>query len=92
MGLHDARSLACRIALRVRPLRRAIQREVENELSRMVLGGSLAPDDRVRVGLREGELTFDVEKGGAVEAEEVDEDLRRRATDMTGEHALAPRA
>jgi ATP-dependent Clp protease ATP-binding subunit ClpC len=75
-----------------RPLRRAIQREVENELSRMVLGGSTAPDDRVRVDARDGRLTFEVEKGAAEEAEEVDEQLRRRATEVTGEHALAPRA
>jgi ATP-dependent Clp protease ATP-binding subunit ClpC len=75
-----------------RPLRRAIQREVENELSRMVLGGSLAPDDRVRVDLRDGELTFEVEKGAAEGTDEVDEELRRRATEVTGEHALAPRA
>jgi ATP-dependent Clp protease ATP-binding subunit ClpC len=75
-----------------RPLRRAIQREVENELSRMVLGGSLAPDDRVRVDVRDGELTFEVDKGAAEEADEVDEELRRRATEVTGEHALAPRA
>ncbi len=75
-----------------RPLRRAIQREVENELSRMVLGGSLVPDDRVRVDVRDGELTFEVEKGAAEEAEEVDQELRRRATEVTGEHALAPRA
>ena len=44
-----------------RPLRRAIQRELENELSRLVLEGALAPDDRVRVG----ELTFEVERIGA---------------------------
>ena len=75
-----------------RPLRRAIQRELENELSRMVLGGSLAPGDRVRVDVRDGELAFEVEKGAAEEAEEVDGDLRRRATEVTGEHALAPRA
>jgi hypothetical protein len=55
----------------------------------MVLGGSLAPDDRVRVDVRDGELTFEVDKGAA---EEADEELRRRATEVTGEHALAPRA
>jgi ATP-dependent Clp protease ATP-binding subunit ClpC len=75
-----------------RPLRRAIQREVENELSRLVLEGSLAPGDRVRVDLLDGELTFEAEKGAAEEAGEVDEELRRRATEVTGEHALAPRA
>jgi ATP-dependent Clp protease ATP-binding subunit ClpC len=75
-----------------RPLRRAIQPEVENELSRLVLEGSLVPDDRVRVDLLDGELTFEVEKGAAEEAEEVDEELRRRAIEVTGEHALTPRA
>jgi ATP-dependent Clp protease ATP-binding subunit ClpC len=75
-----------------RPLRRAIQRELENELSRMVLSSELAPDDRVRVDASDGQLTFQVEKGAAQEAEEVDEEPRRSASDVTGEHALAPRA
>ena len=48
-----------------RPLRRAIQRLVENELSRMVLSGAIEPDDKVSVDLLEGEPHFDVEKGAA---------------------------
>ena len=48
-----------------RPLRRAIQRLVENELSRMVLSGSVEPGDKVVVDLLEGDLHFDVEKDGA---------------------------
>ena len=43
-----------------RPLRRTIQRRVDNDLSRMVLEGSLNPGDRVVVGAEEGRLTFDV--------------------------------
>ena len=43
-----------------RPLRRAIQRRVDNELSRMVLEGSLNPGDKVVVDLDEGKLTFAV--------------------------------
>src|SRR5215212_7630286 len=43
-----------------RPLRRTIQRRVDNELSRMVLEGSLNPGDEVVVDLEEGELTFGV--------------------------------
>src|SRR5215212_7307496 len=43
-----------------RPLRRTIQRRVDNELSRMVLEGSLNPGDKVVVDLEEGELTFGV--------------------------------
>jgi ATP-dependent Clp protease ATP-binding subunit ClpC len=44
-----------------RPLRRTIQRRVDNELSRMVLSGSLNPGDRVVVGadVDDRRLTFD---------------------------------
>jgi ATP-dependent Clp protease ATP-binding subunit ClpC len=43
-----------------RPLRRTIQRRVDNDLSRMVLDGSLNPGDKVVVGAEEGKLTFKV--------------------------------
>ncbi|MDQ4043712.1 MAG: AAA family ATPase [Actinomycetota bacterium] len=46
-----------------RPLRRTIQRRVDNDLSRMVLEGSLNPDDKVIVGAEEGRLTFEVLEG-----------------------------
>jgi ATP-dependent Clp protease ATP-binding subunit ClpC len=48
-----------------RPLRRTIQRLVENELSRLVLGGEIEPGDRIRVGVDGDELRFDVDKGAA---------------------------
>jgi ATP-dependent Clp protease ATP-binding subunit ClpC len=53
-----------------RPLRRTIQRLVENELSRMVLSDRVGPNDRVTVGALEGELHFDVETGRAAESDE----------------------
>ena len=56
-----------------RPLRRAIQREMENELSRLVLSGELAPDDRVVVEAGADGLTFEVQRGAAEIADEVDE-------------------
>jgi ATP-dependent Clp protease ATP-binding subunit ClpC len=43
-----------------RPLRRTIQRMVENQLSRMVLSGELEPGSRVVVDAVEGQLHFDV--------------------------------
>src|ERR687893_656001 len=49
-----------------RPLRRTIQRRVDNELSSMVLSGSLEPGDRVMVGAEEERLTFEVVEGAAV--------------------------
>jgi ATP-dependent Clp protease ATP-binding subunit ClpC len=48
-----------------RPLRRTIQRRVDNDLSRMVLDGSLNPGDKVIVGAEEGMLTFEVLEGAA---------------------------
>jgi ATP-dependent Clp protease ATP-binding subunit ClpC len=44
-------------------LRRTIQRRVDNDLSRMVLDGSLNPGDKVVVGAEESKLTFDVLEG-----------------------------
>ncbi|WP_344321697.1 ATP-dependent Clp protease ATP-binding subunit, partial [Streptomyces macrosporus] len=41
-----------------RPLRRTIQREVDNPLSRMLLGGELGPRTRVRVDVEDGSLVF----------------------------------
>ena len=43
-----------------RPLRRTIQREVENELSRMLLGGELSEGDTVTVALEKGRLAMAV--------------------------------
>jgi ATP-dependent Clp protease ATP-binding subunit ClpC len=43
-----------------RPLRRTIQRRVDNVLSRMVLEGSLERGDRLVVGAREGKLGFEI--------------------------------
>ena len=50
-----------------RPLRRTIQRRVDNELASMVLSGSLDPGDRVVVGAagEAGGLTFEVLAGAA---------------------------
>jgi ATP-dependent Clp protease ATP-binding subunit ClpC len=43
-----------------RPLRRTIQRRLDNRLAGLVLSGSLNPGDRVVVGASDGELTFEV--------------------------------
>ncbi|WP_329010831.1 ATP-dependent Clp protease ATP-binding subunit [Micromonospora rifamycinica] len=46
-----------------RPLRRVIQREVDNRLSRMLLENQLSPGQKVTVDARDGQLTFDVSAG-----------------------------
>jgi ATP-dependent Clp protease ATP-binding subunit ClpC len=44
-----------------RPLRRTIQRELDNRLSRMLLSADLAPGQRVKVDAVNGKLTFTVD-------------------------------
>ncbi|NJC67700.1 ATP-dependent Clp protease ATP-binding subunit [Planosporangium flavigriseum] len=44
-----------------RPLRRVIQREVDNKLSEMLLDGRLNPGQHVRVDAKDGQLQFTVE-------------------------------
>jgi ATP-dependent Clp protease ATP-binding subunit ClpC len=44
-----------------RPLRRAIQREVDNPLARLLLDGRVRSGQRVRVGVRDGDLDLEVE-------------------------------
>ncbi|MFV2104534.1 ATP-dependent Clp protease ATP-binding subunit [Micromonospora sp. LOL_024] len=46
-----------------RPLRRVIQREVDNHLSRMLLEQEISPGQRVTVDARDGRLSFDVAAG-----------------------------
>jgi len=51
-----------------RPLRRTIQRRVDNELASMVLSGALKPGDRVVVSTDEDRLAFEVLEGAALAA------------------------
>ncbi|NUP45535.1 MAG: ATP-dependent Clp protease ATP-binding subunit [Streptomyces sp.] len=44
-----------------RPLRRTIQREVDNQLSRLLLDGRVAEGGRVTVGVEDGRLAFQTE-------------------------------
>ncbi|MEU8154247.1 ATP-dependent Clp protease ATP-binding subunit [Micromonospora sp. NPDC048986] len=46
-----------------RPLRRVIQREVDNHLSRMLLESAISPGQKVTVDVRDGALSFDVTAG-----------------------------
>ncbi|MCZ2524136.1 ATP-dependent Clp protease ATP-binding subunit [Streptomyces sp. HB2AG] len=48
-----------------RPLRRTIQREVDNRLSRMLLGGELKPHSRLRIDTEDGRLAFRQDAGPA---------------------------
>ena len=46
-----------------RPLRRVIQREVDNRLSRMLLENEISPGQKVIVDARDGQLAFEVATG-----------------------------
>jgi ATP-dependent Clp protease ATP-binding subunit ClpB len=41
-----------------RPLKRAIQQQIENPLAQKILQGEFAPGDRIKAGVHEGHLTF----------------------------------
>jgi ATP-dependent Clp protease ATP-binding subunit ClpB len=41
-----------------RPLKRAIQQQIENPLAERILKGEFQPGDRIRIGTRDGQLTF----------------------------------
>ncbi|HXW74849.1 MAG TPA: ATP-dependent chaperone ClpB [Steroidobacteraceae bacterium] len=41
-----------------RPLKRAIQQQIENPLANKILQGEFVPGDRIRISARDGELTF----------------------------------
>jgi len=41
-----------------RPLKRAIQQQIENPLAQRILKGEFVPGDRIRAGVHEGHLTF----------------------------------
>src|SRR3569833_2356755 len=45
-----------------RPLKRAIQQQIENPLAERILQGSFAPGDRIKVTVREGHLVFEKAK------------------------------
>jgi len=41
-----------------RPLKRAIQQQIENPLAQRILQGEFVPGDRIGIGVQDGELTF----------------------------------
>jgi ATP-dependent Clp protease ATP-binding subunit ClpB len=41
-----------------RPLKRAIQQQIENPLAQKILEGQFVPGDRIRVSARDGQLAF----------------------------------
>lgn len=49
-----------------RPLKRAIQQEIENPLSKLILQGKFGPKDVIRVDAQNGKLVFDKEVSQAV--------------------------
>jgi ATP-dependent Clp protease ATP-binding subunit ClpB len=51
-----------------RPLKRAIQQQIENPLSKAILAGKFGPKDRIPVRVRHGNLVFEGD-GQAVELE-----------------------
>lgn len=44
-----------------RPLKRAIQQQIENPISKMILEGAVSPKDQICIAANEGELVFAIE-------------------------------
>jgi ATP-dependent Clp protease ATP-binding subunit ClpB len=42
-----------------RPLKRAIQQEIENPVAKLILAGKFGPKDVIPVDVREGQFVFD---------------------------------
>jgi ATP-dependent Clp protease ATP-binding subunit ClpB len=42
-----------------RPLKRAIQQQIENPLAQRILSNEFGPGDRIRITVRNGELVFE---------------------------------
>ena len=42
-----------------RPLKRAIQQQIENPVAKLILAGKFGPKDVIPVDMRDGELVFD---------------------------------
>ncbi|PHN07376.1 ATP-dependent chaperone ClpB [Flavilitoribacter nigricans] len=51
-----------------RPMKRVLQREIINELSKHVIAGSFSAGDTIHVNLKQGKLSFDKEPAKATEA------------------------
>jgi ATP-dependent Clp protease ATP-binding subunit ClpB len=50
-----------------RPLKRAIQQQIENPLAQRILQGEFVPGDRIRISTHDGQLSFskpDERRGG----------------------------
>ena len=67
-----------------RPLRRAIQRHLENDLSRKILSGDISDGDLVTVDAGDDGLSFDAKPSPAGAAEEPDESPVRETEQVAG--------
>jgi ATP-dependent Clp protease ATP-binding subunit ClpB len=57
-GAAENRRSRLRSCVRARPLKRAIQQQIENPLSKLILQGRFGPKDTIRVDVSNGELSF----------------------------------
>ncbi len=77
IGLEISEAALSRLALvgfdplfGARPLKRAIQQQIENPLARMILEGKFGPKSVIKVGDAQGHFTFD----GVIDASVLSED------------------
>ncbi|MBR6441716.1 MAG: hypothetical protein IKS44_06700, partial [Bacteroidales bacterium] len=63
-----------------RPLRRAIQRYIEDDLADEIIKADILPGDTIRVSSDDEKITFDIEKGETSKA--LDEALTTEAVEQ----------
>jgi ATP-dependent Clp protease ATP-binding subunit ClpC len=74
-------------AFGARPMRRLIQREIEDPLSLMIIAGKLASGDTVRVDARDGKLSLSVKKRATMR---IEDDLAKKTDDEELDGVPAP--
>src|SRR5690606_2290254 len=75
-----------------RPLRRTIQRKLDNTLSRLLLEGTLRAGQRVHVGVLDDDLAFTVQTGDEPPDAETPPHARAHPEPSSGEDRRAERA
>jgi ATP-dependent Clp protease ATP-binding subunit ClpC len=70
-----------------RPLRRTIQREVDNRLSAMLLDGRLGPGQHVTVAREDDALAFNVREGDRADGDQAQVPAQAGQSDQSGQQA-----
>lgn len=66
-----------------RPMKRVLQREIINELSKYVIGGAFSAGDTIHVNLKQGKLSFDREPAKAANTPKPDPEATKKTKETS---------